>query len=285
MTAIEVAHLGQGLPAYFAHIQDLYRRADCFSYVAVFAHKILQQTLDPVRQITPLTALFHASISISDFDSAFSVLTRLPIDDASALLPAFLTKLLSEDEFSRALDLPWPPRLLPHIEGFLAQKATKTSTVAFQGVSAPQYNKLLAAWRMRYLDYRGAAAALLVHLQRVQKLSRRSVIRGESDEIITTYLSVINLLACCGDEDEAWLLTDAFDGAQIKTQGARKDDKKDAVKKKRHLVTIKDVRAEYQKELDRRSMLENGRWGFGLDGAEDEYGEDPMNIDDVEAES
>lgn len=108
--------------------------------------------------------------------------------------------------------------------------------------------------------------------------------RGESDDIITTYLSVINLLACCGEEDEAWVLTDSFDGAQTKSQGARKDDKKDGVKKKRFLVTIKDVRAEYQKELDRRSMLENGRWGFGLDGADDEDGEDRMNVDDGEAE-
>lgn len=33
--------------------------------------------------------------------------------------------------------------------------------------------------------------------------------------------------------------------------------------KKRKLVTIKDVRKEYQDELDRRSMIENGRFGFG----------------------
>lgn len=249
----------------------------------MFARKILQHTLDPIRQITPLTALFHASISTSDFDSAFSVLTRLPTDDASELLPAFLTKILSEDEFSRALDLPWPPRLLPHIECFLAQKATKFSTVAFHSPSAPLYTKLLAAWRMRYLDYRGAAAALLVHLQRVQKLSRKSFMRGESDEIITTYLSVINLLACCGEEDEAWVLTDTFDGVGTKAQEARKDDQRAGVEKNRFLVTLKDVRAEYQRELDRRSMLENGRWGFGLDGADD--GGDGMDVDDGDAKS
>ena len=229
----------------------------------------------------PIKTLFHACVSTSDFDSAFTALTRLPNDNASELIPAFLTALLAEDDFNKALDLPWPPRLLPHIESFLAQKASKASVVVFYNASAPQYEKLLAAWRMRYLDFRGAAAALLAHLQRVQKSRRMSSMRGESDEIITTFLSIINLLACCGGEDEAWVLTDAFYEVHSRARAMPKDE----IKKKRTLVTIKDVRARYQKELDRRSMLETGRWTFGLDGAGDEEEEDLMDVDEGEVET
>ncbi|KAL8794456.1 MAG: hypothetical protein Q9195_002929 [Heterodermia aff. obscurata] len=278
LSSAEVAHLGQGLLAYFTHIQDLFQKAACPGYVATFARKSLQLTLHPSRQVVPITTLFHACVSTSDFDSAFTALTRLSIDNASELIPAFLTALLAEDEFNKALDLPWPPRLLPHIETFLARKASKAPVVVFYNSSAPQYNKLLAAWRMRYFDYRGAAAALLAHLQRLQKSRNLSSMRGESDEIITTLLSIINLLACCGGEDEAWVLTDAFYELHPRAKLMPKDD----IKKKRALVTIKDVRARYQKELDKRSMLENGRWSFGLDGAGDEEEEDLMDVEEGE---
>lgn len=278
---MEAAHFGRGVQSYFTHIQDLFQNAACPSYVATFANKILQRNLPLSQQILPLKTLFSASISISDFDSAFTVLTRLPVETSSELVPAFLAALLAEDEFNRALDAPWPPKLSPHVEGFLAQKACKPSTATFSNPSAPQYSKLLAAWRMRHLDYRGAAAALLVHLQSVYKLKRSSFTRAQDDEIISTYLSVINLLACCGGEDEAWVLTDSFDEVKPRTKGSKQDENK----KKRKLVTLNDVRARYQKELDRRSMLENGQFAFGLDGAGEEDRDNAMDVDEGEEDA
>lgn len=99
---------------------------------------------------------------------------------------------------------------------------------------------------------------------------------GETDEIIATYLNAINLLACVGEkeDEDAWVLTDAFGGLDGKTEKGN-DLKK---KKKRKVITIKDIRAAYQKELDRRSVLENGRWGFGFDGT----GEEEMEVDGIE---
>ena len=39
---------------------------------------------------------------------------------------------------------------------------------------------------------------------------------------------------------------------------------------KRQVVTIGDVRVDYQKELDRRSVVESGRFGFGgVSGADE----------------
>lgn len=97
--------------------------------------------------------------------------------------------------------------------------------------------------------------------------------------MLGTYLNIINLLACAGEDEEgeAWVLSDAWEevGGGKESEGkGRKGGKK------RRLVTIKDVRAGYQRELDRRSVLESGRWGFGLDGVGDEEGgEEGMEVD------
>ena len=269
----EASHLGHGLPAYYTHVQTLFHSAHCPSYVATFARLVLQFTPNSSYDPTPLKALFHASISTAGFPSAFSALARLSPPNAAELIPTFLTALLAQNAFNTALILPWPPALRPHIDTFLSSKA------ATAPVSGPQYNKLLAAWRMQHLDYRGAAAALLSHLQRVRKSSRSSFRKlGEMDEVIATHLNVINSLACAGGEGEAWVLTDAFE--EVGKGGERKE-MKDRGSKKRKLVTIKDVRASYQRELDRRSVLESGRWGFGLDGAgeEDEEMGEGMDVD------
>lgn len=102
-----------------------------------------------------------------------------------------------------------------------------------------------------------------------------------------TYLNIINLLACAGEDEEkeAWVLTDAWEdvGGGKPAAGKEPEGKKGTRKggKKRTLVTIKDVRAGYQRELDRRSVLESGRWGFGLDGVgEEEEGDgEGMDVD------
>lgn len=74
--------------------------------------------------------------------------------------------------------------------------------------------------------------------------------------MIEGYLAVINLLACAG---EGWVLSGGDEGAKIGNG------------EKRRVVMIKDVRKSYQDELDRRSMIENGRFGFGYtNGEEDE---------------
>ena len=76
---------------------------------------------------------------------------------------------------------------------------------------------------------------------------------GES--VIEGYLAVINLLACAR---ESWVLVGVDDAGKTGSGGKRK------------VVTLKDIRKEYQDELDRMSMLENGRFGFGYaNGAED----------------
>lgn len=133
---------------------------------------------------------------------------------------------------------------------------------------------------MRRNDYRGAAAVLL---DRIQKLR----MRGEGDarlaaadggggggaggeggddggvgggrgdggvDVLDTpvtrqYLMLINVLSCV-DQKQAWIATsDGFGG-------------RDDARKKRKVVTLADVRKEYQDELDRIAAIQNNQFGF-----------------------
>ena len=91
---------------------------------------------------------------------------------------------------------------------------------------------------------------MLPSLQAAQAKAKR-----DAEGLENGYLAVINLLACAGKEN-SWVLSE--DVAQGKGKGKRK------------VVTIGDVREAYQRELDRRSVIENGRFGFG--GGGDEMG-------------
>lgn len=81
------------------------------------------------------------------------------------------------------------------------------------------------------------------------------------------YLALINLLACAGKEN-GWVLSEG-DGGALRMANH-------AVEEKRKVVTIEDVRRAYQKELDTRSVIESGRFGFGVGGGERE--EDEMDM-------
>lgn len=60
------------------------------------------------------------------------------------------------------------------------------------------------------------------------------------------YLALINILANI-DPSQAWILADG----EGEGEG-----------KKRRVLTLEDVRGEYQAELDRRAAIESGRFAF-----------------------
>lgn len=200
--------------------------------MAHFAHLALQllpTTENPTDQSTTLlTSLFQASLQTTDFSTAFTALVRHP--NPETLLPSFINALLTTPNATpQLLSLPFPPTLHSQIETLLSSPKTPP--------------KILSAWRLHHNDFRGAAAALLPPLQTAQTKTKRNA-DGLEDE----YLTVINLLACAGKEN-GWVLSRDVDGKGNKG--------------KRRVVTIADVRNGYQKELDRRSIIESGRFEFG----------------------
>ena len=235
----EAAHFGQGLPNYYSHIIHLFETASPAMprQVAHFANMALAKIPKNVseEQLSQLLgSLFSASLQSADFDTAYSALTRHP--SPNTLLPDFIKTILDTPKAnSKLLSLPWPADLHRHIDSLLAKEAEP---------------KLLAAWRLRHDDFPGAASALLPSLNALQASARRS--RVDEKELEDQYLTIINLLECAGKKN-AWVLS----GGSTEIGGGSKE--------KRKVVTIDDLRTAYQKELDRRNLIDGGRYSF-MDG-------------------
>ena len=237
----EAAHFGQGLPNYYTHIIDLFEAASPAmpAETTHFANLALAKvsknvSVDQLSQL--LGSLFSASLKMADFDAAHSALTRHPSPET--LLPEFIKTILNTPKAnSRLLSLAWPADLHRHIDVLLAKEAKP---------------KLLAAWRLQQNDFPGAASALLPSLNALQANVGTS--KGEEKDLENQYLTIINLLECAGKEN-AWLLS----GGSTEVGGGSKE--------KRKVVTVDDLRASYQKELDRRSLIDRGNFSFTNGGA------------------
>ena len=175
---------------------------------------------------------------------AFSALTRHP-SPTTYILPTFIKTLLTAPSArAQLLALPFPSSFYTPIDTLIAQQ------------SKP---KILAAWRMHHNDFRGAAAAILPDLQHLQTQTQHRVKWSAERELDESYLIVINLLACAGP-DEGWVLNGGS-ASGVAGDGVGGVSKPEGAKRK--IVTLQDVRAAYQKELDRRSVIENGQYDFG----------------------
>ncbi|KAL8872200.1 MAG: hypothetical protein Q9174_002132 [Haloplaca sp. 1 TL-2023] len=278
LTSAEVKHFGAGLPSYYEHIVHLYDLASLPSRAAQFAQLALQfshRSSSTQPDSSLLTSLFNSSLQTSDIHTAFTALVRLPRESQIAQLPTILKKLLASPTGpALLLELPWPPHLYTAVDRYLANEGSNESkSLKKPPISPERQRKILSAWRLKRGDFRGAASALYTQLQITQKAPRKSGamprIRLETNQndgvemgnkgLDQAYLSLINIMACIGGEedlsesaggrqkgsDEAWLLSASTEA-------------------KRKLVKISDVREEWQKELDRRSVVESGRWGYGL---------------------
>lgn len=162
--------------------------------------------------------------------------------------------MIAHDASPQLLRFPFPT-LAPAVDAILEEKAHAALDVH----AGPAYHKLLYAWRLQRGDFRGAAAVLFERLRRLQRTNERSAHskHNGADPLLDEYLVLMNVLACVG-EGQAWVLAGAEDGG-----------------KKRRVVTLEEVRRGYQEELDRRSVLESGR--FALVGGEGEG--DGMEMD------
>ena len=251
---MDAACFGHGLPTYYTHIINLFTNAHHPTQVAQFARLALQllpsklgDSQDQSMKISLIESLFHGSLSTTDIPAAYSALTRHPSSTGS-LLPTFIEALLTKPTaLPQLLSLPFPPSFHAPIDAILAQQNNP---------------KILAAWRMHHNDFRGAAAALLPNLQQSQMQLQHRVKRNAERELDESYLTVINLLACAG-KDEGWVLSGGS-ASGVAGDGIGGFGKPEGAK--RRVVTLQDVRANYQKELDRRSVIENGWYDFGGGG-------------------
>ena len=147
---------------------------------------------------------------------------------------------------------------------------TTTSTPA-TGLPITPY-KTLYAFRTRHSNFRGAALCLWERLQRL-RIEQQNGLRGRDvdEEVGQCYLMLINCL-CLVDKDMAWILVRPI----VRQHGGQE------VRGTRKVVTLDDMRREWQAELDRVADLEAGRYPLGtevMDWGDEEEEEDEEEED------
>lgn len=234
-----------GLPQYYSHIVALYDKEKNYSFVIDFARLALQfigasASEEEIKLRTDLhSRLFNAATHTTRWDIAYSTLslfTDTAIQHSS--LRTLVTKMCETSHATHLLTLPFLT-LQPAVDAILAQKCAATIDLA---TSTP-YHKILYAWRIARSDFRGAAA---VSLQRLHHLQIDS--NPDNAALEEQYIALINALGCV-DPKNAWVLTELPVGKTGK-QILRK------------VVTLADVRREYQADLDRVAAIENNQFAF-----------------------
>ena len=248
--------LNSGLAKYYSHIVALYERHRAYSYVVEFARLATQffgtKSDDNLNKTDMLSRLFNAAVSTSQFQLAHT--TLLSFQD-NALRHSSLRKLVDKMcETYHNLELvalPFPT-MQQEVDEILDQRCKSAMDVVY----GFPFHQVLYAWRMRHGNYRGAASILLDRIQKLKLAGEGDKITGEDilDTPVTKqYLLLINALSCV-DSKQAW----------IYDEGVPRERNGD-VPSKRKVVSLADIRKQYQDELDRIAAIQNNQFGFEAD--------------------
>lgn len=256
-----------GMPQYYAHIVSLFEKQRAYSYVVEFAGLALQfvnqTTKDAAAIRTEIQSrLFNGAVNISHFDLAHTTLVAMS-DHAlqKSLLRILIEKMCDGLHNSELVELPFP-NLENAVDDILSQRCRDTVDI----VTDKPWHQILYAWRIKRNDYRGAAAILLDRIDKLRQRADADDVVGDDvlDTIITRqYLMLINTLSCV-DEKQAWVTTEASANGEVhglsgSFGGAGK----------RKVVTLADIRRQYQDELDRISAISGDQWPLvPVDGEE-----------------
>lgn len=225
---------------YYSHIVALYDSHRANSYVVEFGRLAIQflTPTDTTIKAEMLTRLFAATLATSQFELAHTTLLSLP---SPALRHSSLRKLVDKMCETRhhndLVSLPFPS-MQQDVDAFLEQRCREST------IDGAQYHQVLYAWRIKRRNFRGAAWVLLDRIQKLKQAGEGDRMVG--DDVLDTpvtrqYLLLINALSCV-ESKQAWIF--------------------DETESKRRVVSLADVRKEYQDELDRIAAIQNGQFGF-----------------------
>jgi hypothetical protein len=172
------------------------------------------------------------------------------------------------------------PQLARHVDQHLAALAKKQKSIPgvqsqlWTSPNVVDYLKILHAFRVAQKDYRGAVAVLLDRLKLIKR-SDEARNDPEATQLRQALLVLINALSCVAP-DEAYLLTE--ENESPKTNGVMDRNFRGAAdpnggsKRRRIIITLNDLRREYQQLLDKCSRIERGDFDFEMDehGSDDE---------------
>ncbi|CEJ90670.1 Putative Dna repair protein rad51 [[Torrubiella] hemipterigena] len=247
----EWALLNCGLARYYSHIVALYDSQRAYSYVVEFGRLAMQFTgASPDNNVVKaemLTRLFNATLSTSQFELAHT--TLLSIKDQAlkqSSLRQLVDKMCDTSHNNDLVALPFPG-MQQQVDDFLSKRCKGSMDV----VDGAQYHQILYSWRIKRRNYRGAAWVLLDRIQKLKLAGEGDRFAG--DDVLDTpvtrqYLLLINALSCV-DAKQAWIFDEGVPGENSK----------------RKVVSLADVRKQYQDELDRIAAIQNNQFGFEAD--------------------
>ncbi|KAH6688151.1 hypothetical protein VD0002_g3950 [Verticillium dahliae] len=257
--------LHKGPAKYYCHIVSLFDRVKAYSFVLEFAGLALQFARSSEDSETVqremLNRQFVAATTTSRFDVAHSSL--LAMEDKAMRhnsLSRLVEKMCTSHYNEELTSLPFPG-LHDQIDEILASKC-KTTMEVTAGVP---YHQILYSWRISHNDYRGAASVLMDRIQKLKHAGEGDKYQGEDvlDTPVTKqYLLLINALSCV-DAKQAWIFSE-----ELPPQNSRDTS---GFQAKRKVVTLADLRKQYQDELDRIAAIQNNQFGF-------EAGDEVMDI-------
>lgn len=261
--------LNKGLGKYYSHVVALFERSKAFSYVIEFSRLALQFLPGDDEALTRVdlsSRLFNAAVQTCQFQLAHA--TLLSLDDG-ALRHSSLRKLVDrmcETHHNAELVALPLPGMQQDVDAILADRCRNAMDV----VHGFPYHQVLYSWRIQRANFRGAASVILDRIQKLRlagegdKFSGGSA-AGNDDDLDTPvtrqYLLLINALSCV-DAKQAWIYDE---GVPTQRNGGV------PAATKRRVVSLADIRKQYQDELDRIAAIQNNQFGF-------EDGDDAMEI-------
>ncbi|KAL1646814.1 hypothetical protein SLS58_002949 [Diplodia intermedia] len=257
----EKAYFHEGLSRFCQHVMYLFEKAKAHTYViqwaeaALFAVQTEDHEQTKMLKQEVLSRLFHACVQSSKFREAYGALCRYPDNSLRRSALAMLVKtMINQSQMPLLITFPFT-RQLEDVDAILAGLCRDTLSVS----SGPPFHRLLYAFRIAKNNYRGAAQILYDLITRLQSSS--AALQDPTDESITqAYLTLINTLSLVNEQDQYLLV------GQRESEGGLKGVPEGKAAPRRRLVTLEDLRREYQAELDRVAAMETGRFAFSAGG-------------------
>lgn len=246
--------LNSGQAMYYSHIVALYESQKAYSYVVDFA-RLAMQFLGIVKdsasiKVEMLSRLFNAALATSQFELAHTSLLSIK-DDAlkHSCLRKLVDKMCETYHNIELVSLPFPG-MQQDVDDMLDYRC-RNATDVVQGFP---YHQVLYSWRIKRNNYRGAASVLLDRIQKLKLAGEGDKITG--DDVLDTpvtrqYLLLINALSCVAAK-QAWIFDEGAPALHQNGDGGSK----------RKVVSLADIRKQYQDELDRIAAIQNNQFGF-----------------------
>lgn len=301
LTVEDTEHFNSGVARYSQHVLGLFESAGAHSFAADFARLTLAALsydgLDKEEgwQDNILSSLFAAELQCSRYTAAYTALTQLRnVDLQRNSTKAWIDAILGRQSLPRLeatesvqllqrlpLDLhPLIARVIDEHLTSLAQQQTSVpglSSRMWTSENEIDYWKILYALRVNRQDYRGGVSLLMNRLHLVKKSSQAKN-DPQATALRHTLLALINALSCVAP-DEAYILTpvneNSANSKNIQRDSEGRDLETGWKPRKRIIVTLEDLRREYQQLLDRCSRIERGDFDFDAgtrgEGSESEF--------------